>query len=246
MRIFTTILSVLLLVNVSAQSSGTDLKIRHLTGEFYVFETYNWYKEHRIPANGMYVVTQEGVVLIDSPWDTSQFQPLLDSIWMRHHKPVTMCVATHFHDDRTAGLEYYRRLGINTYTTRKTDELSKAHSMKRAEFLIDGDTTFTAGTIAFEIIHPGEGHTPDNIVIWFPTERILYGGCLIKSIVDNTLGNLGDANVSSYAATVQAVMRKCQKPRFVIPGHNAWGGAGTVRHTLKMAKKTGGKKAEEK
>ncbi|MFX5718714.1 MBL fold metallo-hydrolase, partial [Acinetobacter baumannii] len=75
------------------------------------------YKGEKVPANGLYAVTPKGVILIDCPWDTTQFQPLLDSIRAKHDKRVVACIATHSHADRTAGLTYYRAKGIRTYTT---------------------------------------------------------------------------------------------------------------------------------
>jgi metallo-beta-lactamase class B len=108
--------------------------------------------------------------------------------------------------------------------------------MKRAGFLIDKDTVFTIGQYAFQTFYPGKGHAPDNIVIWFEKEKILYGGCLIKSVLDDTLGNLGDASVSDYAATVRNVGAKCKNPGYVIPGHNDWMNPKSLKHTLKMAK----------
>ncbi len=54
----------------------------------------------------MYLVTDSGAVLIDTPWDASQTKPLLDSIVKRHNKKVVVCITTHFHDDRTSGLGF--------------------------------------------------------------------------------------------------------------------------------------------
>jgi metallo-beta-lactamase class B len=232
-----TIICFFLSGKISGQNPTNSLKISHLTGDFYIFTTYNFYKGDRIPANGMYLLTNEGAVMFDSPWDTTQFQPLLDSIRMKHNKKVVMCFATHFHEDRTGGLEYYRRLGIRTYTTRLTDELSKKRGMKRAAFLIDKDTVFNAGQYLFETYFPGRGHAPDNIVIWFEKEKVLYGGCLVKSVEDNTLGNLGDASITDYSTTIKNVLQKCKKAKYIIPGHNDWTNTGSLKHTLKMAKK---------
>jgi len=229
-----TLLFFFFLTNVFAQDS-VKLKITHITGDFYVFTSYNLYKGNRIGANGLYLVTNKGVVMIDSPWDTTQFQPLLDSIFVRHNKKVTMCIATHFHEDRTGGLAYYKKQGVKTYTTRQTDELSKKRGMKRAEFLLTEDKTFTVGQYKFQTYYPGEGHAPDNIVIWFEKEKILYGGCLIKSTDDSTLGNLGDANIKAYATTLKNVQQKCRKPLYIIPGHNSWKSVQSLEHTLKMA-----------
>jgi metallo-beta-lactamase class B len=236
MRIIaTTIICFVFSGNIFAQHSDSSLKISHLTGDFYVFTTYNYYKGNRIPANGMYLLTDNGAVMFDSPWDTTQFQPLLDSIKARHNKSVMLCIATHFHEDRTGGLEYYRQQGIKTYTTRQTDELSKKRGMRRAEYLIDKDTVFTIGQYSFQTYFPGHGHAPDNIVIWFKKQKVLYGGCLVKSVEDSTLGNLADASVKDYSATIKNVQGKCKNPKYIIPGHNDWTNTASLKHTLEMA-----------
>jgi metallo-beta-lactamase class B len=235
MRTIATILFLLFLNDIAAQPRENALKITRLSGEFYVFTTFNSYKGKLIPANGMYLVTNNGVVMFDTPWDTTQFQPLLDSIKSRHRKNVVLCIATHFHDDRTGGLEYYSQHGIKTYTTRQTDELSKKRGMKRAELLIDKDTVFRVGQYSFETYFPGPGHAPDNIVIWFEKEKILYGGCLIKSADDRDLGNLSDANVKEYATTIQNVQARCTNAQYIIPGHGNWTDTHSLSHTLEMA-----------
>ena len=205
-------------------------------GDFYIYTTFNNYKGKPVPANGMYLLTDKGTVLFDSPWDTTQFQPLLDSIRIRHHQEVVICIATHFHEDRTAGLEYYRQLGLKTYTTKLTDQLSSKRGMKRAEFLLEKDTVFSIGQHRFETYFPGPGHAPDNIVIWFDKERVLYGGCLVKSVNDKDLGNLGDANILAYSTTIKRVQKKFARPRYIVPGHNDWTNIKSLRHTLDMAK----------
>lgn len=222
--------------SVAAHGQG-PLVITRLTGDFYIYETFNEYKGSRIPANGSYAVTRDGVVLFDTPWDLNQLQPLLDSIHAKHNKHVVLCIATHFHEDRTGGLEYYSRRGIKTYTTVQTDALSKANGKKRAAFLIRNDTTFTVGQYSFETFYPGPGHTADNIVVWCEQEKILYGGCLVKSKADHDLGNLADANVNTYASSIKKVIEKFRNPNFVIPGHNSWSSPTSLQHTLKMAEK---------
>lgn len=234
--ITTTIIFLLFLTNIFGQTSDSSLKISHLTGDFYVFTTYNLYKGSPVPSNGMYLVTNNGVVMFDTPWDTTQFQPLLDSIKNRHNKRVVLCIATHFHDDKTAGLEYYSQQGIKTYTTKQTDELSKTRGKKRAAFLIKNDTLFTVGQYSFQTYFPGPGHTADNIVLWFEKEKILYGGCLIKSTEDGDLGYLGDASVNDYATTITNVQKKCKNPKFIIVGHGDWTSTKSLTHTLIMAK----------
>ena len=222
---------------ILGQTEKAKLKISHLTGEFYIYTTYNTYEGEQIPANGMYLVTNDGVVLFDTPWDTTQFQPLLDSIKLKHNKSVAICIATHWRGDRTEGLEYYKQKEIKTYTTVLTDELSKKNNKKRAEFLMTRDTVFNIGLYSFEIYYPGQGHTADNIVIWFNKEKILYGGCLIKGADAENLGYLGDANVTEYETTLKKVKKKCPKPKFIIISHSDWNNINSLKHSIKMAKK---------
>jgi metallo-beta-lactamase class B len=223
--------------NILAQTNEAKLKITHLTKDFYIYTTYNTYEGSQIPANGMYIVTNNGVVIFDTPWDTTQFKPLLDSIKIRHNKNVVICIATHWHSDRTAGLEYYKQQGIKTYTTALTDELSKKNEKKRAEFLMAKDTVFNIKPYSFEIFYPGEGHTSDNIIIWIENEKILYGGCLIKGADAEDLGYLGDANLKEYATTLKRVQKKCTKPKHIIISHSDWNNLNSLKHSIKMAKK---------
>jgi metallo-beta-lactamase class B len=237
-----TITFIFSLTSIFGQIEEAKLKISHLTGDFYIYTTYNTYEESKLPANGMYFVTTNGVVLFDTPWDTTQFQPLLDSIKLKHNKSVIMCIATHWHSDRTQGLEYYKKQRIKTYTTKQTNELSKKNNKKRAEFLISKDTVFNIGQYSFEIYYPGEGHTADNIVIWFDKEKILYGGCLIKGAEAKNLGYLGDGNVFNYETTLKNVQKKFPNPKFIIVSHSDWKNINSLKHSLKLAKKLKKKK----
>jgi metallo-beta-lactamase class B len=233
-RIFIFAISLFSFTNIFGQAQKQKLEISYLTGDFYVFTTYNFYKGNSISANGMYLVTDGGVVMFDSPWDTTQFQPLLDSIKIKHQKPVVICIATHSHKDKTAGLEFLKERGVKTFTTRQTDEISKVKGEKRAEFLMEKDTVFSVGQYKFQTYYAGQGHTADNIVVWFDKEKILYGGCLVKSVDATDLGNLEEANVKEWPATIKNIQAKFKNPKFIIPGHQSWTSTKSLDHTLKL------------
>lgn len=213
------------------------LVIHHLTKQFFVYTTYNTYEGTKTPAHGMYLVTDSGVVLFDTPWDTTQFEPLLDSIMQRHHQPVILCLATHWHRDRTAGLSYYKQRGIKTFTSKLTDDLCREKDMKRAAYTFRGDTLFKVGADSFETYYPGPGHTLDNIVLWFGGERILYGGCLIKGAKAKNLGYLGDGDVMAYERTLNNVYMRYPHPKFIIVSHHDWHSTQSLRHSIFMARK---------
>jgi metallo-beta-lactamase class B len=218
----------------AALAAQPALSISHLAGGYYVYTTYKDLGGYLFPSNSMYLVTEKGVVLIDTPWDTTQFQPLLDSIARRHGQPVVMCVATHYHDDRTAGLEFFRERGVATWSSRYTGELCRDFGEKRAEFTFENDTVFTIGGRRLETFYPGEGHSRDNIVIWIPDAKIIFGGCLVKSVQSRSLGNTADANLREWGPSVRRVMEKYPKAKYVIPGHFGWKSRKALKHTLKL------------
>jgi len=210
------------------------LRITHLTGDFYVYTTYQMYGNEPYPANGMYVVTNNGAVLIDSPWDRNQLEPLLDSIRVKHKKEVVMAIATHHHADRTGCLDLLNDKGIKTYTSKLTDRFSKMKNEKRASHLFEKDTIFKIGQYSFRAYYPGKGHAEDNIVVWFEKEKILYGGCFVKSTETADLGNLSDADVAAWKVSMQKTIKQFPNPQFVIPGHQGWQSKKSLQHTLQM------------
>jgi len=227
---------ILFLFFKTATACSQDLEIKHLTGNLYVYTTYNAYKNTKVPSNSMYLVTNAGVVLTDVPWDTTQFQPLLDSIEARHHKKPLICIATHSHEDRTAALEYFSKKGIKTYTSTMTDSISKATGKKRASFLFTKDTTFNIDGYKIETFYPGKGHTADNITIWFAKDKVLYGGCFIKSTAAIDLGYTAEAYLQDWASSLIKLKNKFPSYKYVIPGHETWSSNRSIEHTLKLLK----------
>lgn len=223
-------------ISMTLSAQPPALKITHLTGSFYVYTTYKLINGNPFPSNSMYVVTDAGVVLIDTPWEVEQTGPLLDSIESRHGRRAVACIVTHSHDDRTGGLDIMRARGIETWSTLATDKLSRANGEKLAEHHFTGDTTFRFGRLRLSTWFPGAGHTSDNIVVWFPQARVLYGGCLVKSIESQGLGNIADADLMEWPKTMRKLIRKFKRPRFIIPGHQEWRSRRALEHTLMLLK----------
>ena len=232
----TTILAILAFI-IAHTASAQPLSIFHLSADSYIFTTYHDYQGQPFPSNGMYTVTNDGVIMFDTPWDTTQVVPLLDSIYARHHKKVTTCIATHFHADRTAGFDIMKRMGIKTYSTALTLELCKRNSEPQAQYTFSKDTTFSAGSYTFETFYPGAGHAPDNIVIWCPQTEVLYGGCFVKSRESTVLGNLSDASIPAWKKSVKRTMKKYPNPSYIIPGHLSWGSPDALKYTFHLLTK---------
>lgn len=81
----------------------------------------------------------------------------------------------------------------------------------------------------------GEGHTKDNVIAYYPDEKILFGGCLIKELGANK-GNLADANVATWSNTVQAIKSTFKDIHQVIPGHGKHGTSELLDYTIRLFK----------
>lgn len=228
------LIQIAFLLLLSFNSFGQSLKITQLVDNFYVYTTYHDFDGEPFPSNSMYLVTYEGVVLIDTPWDEKQFQPFLDSIEKRHHKKVILSISTHHHADRTAGIDYYKSKGIKTYSSKMTKKWCKKKKEPIAEFTFEKDTLFTIGGYKIQTFYPGKGHAPDNIVVWFEKDKVLYGGCFIKSTESQGLGNLSDADLKAWPKSIQKVIKEFPNPSFIIPGHQDWTNNQSLQHTLKL------------
>jgi glyoxylase-like metal-dependent hydrolase (beta-lactamase superfamily II) len=222
---------VVLFISLKLQAQQ-PLQISRLTGDLYVFTTYKDYDGEPFPANGMYAVTNSGVILIDMPWDTTQTLPLLDSIRARHHKEVVMSISTHFHDDRTGGITILQRQGVKTYSSVSTKQWCKKEHKPQAQYTFSRDTVFTIGGLQVQTFYPGPGHTQDNIVVWFPQAKVLYGGCFIKSMETDNIGNLSDADPRAWVTSLHQLVRRYPAVKYVVPGHQAWSGPELLQHTL--------------
>jgi uncharacterized protein YPO0396 len=56
----------------------------------------------------------------------------------------------------------------------------------------------------------------------------------VKSTEAGDLGNLADANVKEWAATIKRIQKKFSKPKYIIPGHQDWANNQSLDHTLKL------------
>ncbi|MEO7213633.1 subclass B1 metallo-beta-lactamase [Mucilaginibacter sp.] len=215
------------------------MTITPLTGNYYVATSYGYpgKDEPPFPANSLFVVTDTGIILIDTPWSEVQTQELIDRLQKDFHKKIVLCIATHFHDDRVIGFDVLRKNGAKTYTSKQTYALAKQHKSKLPEFIFDSDTTFTVGNVSLKTFFPGEGHSSDNIVVWFPQQLVLVGGCLVKSLDTNSKGYAGDANMKQWSTAIENVMQRYGHAKYVIPGHQGWaGGVEQLSHTMDVVK----------
>ena len=72
------------------------------------------------------------------------------------------------------------------------------------------------------------------LVAWVPSQQLLFGGCLVKSLDARNLGNVGEADLINWPATLQKISVANVNAKIVITGHGEAGGLELVRHTLTL------------
>lgn len=212
----------LMLLAPSLSAQEKPLRIEQINNNIYLFTTYNEYEGITVSANALYLLTDKGAILFDTPWDSTQYQPLLDSIQKRHALSVIGVYATHWHEDRAGGFAYYNRLGIPTYATRLTNKLLRENGKTAATHVIKEGKTYDVGGQKFVFDFFGPGHSLDNVVVWFPEYKILDGGCFIKSSDAKNLGFTGDGNVQEWKPSMARLLAHYPEIDLVIPGHDDW------------------------
>ena len=83
----------------------------------------------------------------------------------------------------------------------------------------------------------GAAHSLDNIVIWLPSEQILFAGCLLKGMEFNNIGFTGDGDINEYPNTLNKVLAKFPNAKIVIPGHGKYGGIELIQYNIKLINK---------
>lgn len=224
----------ILACNTFVQAQSDKLQIDQLNDNMYIYTTYQEFGGVKHSCNALYVLTNEGTILIDTPWDKEQYEPLVQHIKKEHNQEVKWVITTHFHEDRSGGLEYFKQAGAETYTYSLTNEILKTRNKPQAEFTFEAKQKFKFGDEQLAVYFLGEGHSKDNTVVWFPKEQILYGGCLIKSGEADSIGNIEDGNTEAWPTTIKEVKRKFKNAKTIIPGHDAWNMPNHIENTERI------------
>ncbi|MCG8588674.1 MAG: subclass B1 metallo-beta-lactamase [Proteobacteria bacterium] len=195
--------------------------------------SYRRFPTGMFPSNGLVVRTSEGALVVDTAWNPAQTAKILD--WAeRQVGPVAAVLITHAHDDRLGGIEAVHERGIESVALSLTAELARRDGWPAPTRIVPSGFSLEPYGIAGEFFFPGAGHSPDNAVVYFEDAAVLAGTCMIRSERAETLGNLGDANVTSWPDAVRAIRDRYPRVEVVVPGHGPLGNAQLLVHTLRL------------
>lgn len=185
-------------------------------------------------ANYGFVVTDTGVILIDSGASGHAAKLLDDAIGKVTDKPVRWVLNTGSQDHRWLGNEYFSKRGATIYAMQGTPETQKRFATQQIESLKQfvgdqslgivpktADKVQRAPEVDIEIDGvkvrwiQTDAHYPGDTMIYLPGQSVIFTGDLVY--VDRLLGVLPESNVRAAAAAFEQL--KAINPRFVVPGH---------------------------
>lgn len=222
-------------------------------------------KNQNFISNAGFVITPEGVVVVDALGSPRLAERLTQAIRQLTDKPVTHVIVTHYHADHIYGLQHFKQLGakivahsasreyIQSDTARLRLEASRAdlapwiNAQTRivpADVWLDGPTALKVGGVVFELTPVGPSHTPEDLTVYVPSEQVLFAGDLF---FNGRLPFVGQANSRQWILSLERLL--AFDARAVVPGHGAAStdpkkDIGTTRDYLKHLRQSMGEAVE--
>ena len=184
-----------------------------------------------VPSNGLLLERPDGLLLIDTPWGEEPTRQLLTWIDSTLAAPVREAVVTHFHDDRTAGVPLLAEREIPYAAHVRTPELAGDLAAAPRQLVSDEPLHLDGA----EVFFPGAGHTVDNLTVWLPAHRILFGGCAVRPGGAGGMGNTEDADLEAWPGSIRRLRERYgDRAARVVPSHGPPAGVSLLDHTLSL------------
>ncbi len=181
------------------------------------------------------VVTNKGVVLID-PGATyegaARIHQIIKSVT---NQPVKVVINTGGQDHRWLGNDYFKQQGAKIIANqravadqkqRKQNQFFRLANLlgskglqktqaRYADQMFDQSMNFNLGGEKFKLVYAGQAHTPGDIFVWLPEQKVVFTGDIVYT--ERMLSIHDSSNSGTWLSAFKAIA--ALKPRFVVPGH---------------------------
>jgi glyoxylase-like metal-dependent hydrolase (beta-lactamase superfamily II) len=186
-------------------------------------------------SNAAFVVTRDGVVVIDALGSPALAQELLAEIRRITPAPVRYVIVTHYHADHVYGLQALKEAGATIVAHRdgqlylnsdtaalrlqaSREELAPAVDadtrLVGADRWIDGPTSISLGGVDFLLQPIGPAHTPEDLVVWVPRHKLLLAGDIVFR---GRVPFVGQADSGRWIGALDTLLSF--DAQVIVPGH---------------------------
>lgn len=186
-------------------------------------------------SNAAFVVTDDGVVVVESLGSPTLAEEMLSEIRRVTRKPVRYVIVTHYHADHIYGLQAFKSAGATIVAHASAREYLHSEAAQRrlessrrdlfpwideqtrlvpADRWIDADTVLRVGSWEFLVSHVGPAHTPEDLVVYVPKARALFAGDLVFR---GRIPFVGQADSRRWVESLNRLI--ASGARVMIPGH---------------------------
>jgi len=186
-------------------------------------------------SNAAFVLTDKGVVVIDTLGTPSLARLLVQKIRQITDKPIVKVIITHYHADHIYGLQVFKELGAEIiapagYADYLDAPLAKQRLEERQTSLapwinqdtylitpdkvIDANTSFTLGGVDFDINYLGSAHSDGDLTLLVKTDKVLITGDII---FEGRVPFTGNANTKHWLTLLENLEHETLNA--LIPGH---------------------------
>ena len=188
-------------------------------------------------SNAAFVVTRDGVVVIDALGSPALATRLLATIKAITPLPVTHVIVTHYHADHIYGLQTLKAAGakivahqaakiyLHSDTARLRLEASRqelapwidAHTrLVAADQWVDRETSLSLSGMEFQLKPLGPSHTPEDLAIYLPQEKVLFAGDLVFR---SRIPYVGQSDSRQWILALDKLL--AYDTNVIVPGHGA-------------------------
>lgn len=186
-------------------------------------------------SNAAFVVTTEGVVVVDALGSPALAHELVAAIRRITRLPIRHLIVTHYHADHIYGLQVFKDLGV-TITAHQGGQayLHSESALLRlqasrqelapwidartrlvaAERWISATTRFTLGGVDFVLQPAGPAHTPEDLVVVLPQQRLLIAGDIVFR---GRVPFVGQADSGRWIEALDRLL--AYQVETIVPGH---------------------------
>ncbi|OYY07678.1 MAG: MBL fold metallo-hydrolase, partial [Polynucleobacter sp. 35-46-11] len=186
-------------------------------------------------SNAGFVVTPKGVVVIDALGSPTLAQKLIKEISKVTKQKIIAVVVTHYHADHVYGLQEFKKIGAKIYAQGEGRSYISSETAKQrliasrvdfapwvndqtkliaADTWIDKQLKLNIGGVEFLISRVGPAHAPEDLLVYIPSEGVLFAGDLVFR---GRIPFVGNADSKGWLKALDQFEKF--NPKVVIPGH---------------------------